>query len=132
VCAYSCDHVRCDLANTNHRFLHFETSNAGTPLKALVLGNDDSKDTSKDFNTRKINIWWGPQDINGDGKVDDADAQLVLTGVVWINDQNGKPINLNEGAKNYWVNDYECPWGCCWVNTNIKNAPAQYLGYVPY
>jgi len=132
LCAYYCDNVRCDLANTNHRILQYETSIDGTPLKALVLGDDYSKNTSLDFNTRKQHIWWGPQDINGDGKVDDADAQLVLSGVVWINDQNGKPINLNEGAKNYYVYNYECPWGCCHVSTSITNAPAQYLGYVPY
>jgi hypothetical protein len=41
-------------------------------------------------------------------------------------------VNLNEGAKNYYVYDYECPWGCCHVSTSITNAPAQYLGYVPY
>ena len=131
-CAYTCDHVGCSKTNANHRILQYEKSIVGTPLKALVLGDDVSKNTSIDFNTRKNHIWWGPQDINGDGKVDDADAQLVLNNVVWINDQGGKPINLNEGAKNYHVYDRECPWGCCYVSTSITNADAQYLGYVPY
>jgi hypothetical protein len=131
LCAYSCDNVKCNKANTHHRFLHFEKSAVRTPLKAVVLGDDVSKNTAVDFNTRKNHIWWGPQDINGDGKVDDADARLVLNGVVWMNDEKGKPVNLNEGAKNYYVYNYECPWGCCWVKTSITNAPAQYLGYVP-
>ena len=86
-------------ANTNHRFLHFETSNVRTPLKALVLGDDWSLNAAQPFEARKIHLWWGPQDLNNDGKVDNDDAQLVLKNVVWIKDQNGEPINLNEGAK---------------------------------
>ncbi len=136
LCSYSCAHVGCDdQVNDNYRFLHFETSNVGTPVKALVLGDDTSKNTSIDFNTRKSHIWWGPQDLNGDGKVDDADAQLVLNGVVWIKDQNDIPINLNEGAKDYWIYDNQCNMfgaDCCRTKANIYGAPAQYLGYVPY
>jgi hypothetical protein len=132
LCAYYCDNVKCNKSNTNHRFLHFETSNVRTPLKALVLGDDWSLNAAQPFEARKIHLWWGPQDLNNDGKVDNDDAQLVLKNVVWIKDQNGKPINLNEGAKNYYVYDRECPMGCCWVKTKITNAPPQYLGYIPY
>lgn len=133
LCAYYCDRVACDQANTNHRILQFEKSNVGTPLKALVFGDDVSKNTAISNNDRKSHIWWGPQDLNGDGKVDDADAELVLNNVVWINDQDGKPINLNEDAKNYYLYHDVYPWfNHCWSETSISNAPAQYLGYVPY
>ena len=135
LCAYYCDEVGCNLSNTNLRQLHFTTVSdllPNVPIQSLVLADRAAIITSNDFETRKRAIWWGPQDINRDGKVDDADAQLLLERVVWVRDIGGTEINLNEGAQNYHVYDYECPWGCCHVKTYIGDAPAQYLGYVGY
>ena len=135
LCAYDCDNVRCDAANTNLRQLHFTTVSAllpQAPIQSLVLADPAAIVTANDFATRRAALWWGPQDLNHDGKVDDADVQLVLDRVVWVSGADGFPMNLNAGAANYFVYDYECPWGCCWVKTSITAAPAQYLGYVPY
>lgn len=135
LCAYDCDNVRCDRLNTQLRQLHFTTVSARLPqalIQSLVLADPAAIVTSNDFETRKAALWWGPQDLNHDGKVDDADVQLVLERVVWVAGAGGLPMNLNAGAQNYHVYDYECPWGCCWVKTSITPAPAQYLGYVPY
>ncbi len=135
LCAYYCDEVGCNRANTNARQLHFTNVSdliPNAPIQSLVLADRPAIITSNDFETRKSALWWGPQDINRDGKVDDADVQLVLERVVWVRDNGGTEINLNEGAQNYHVYDYECPWGCCWVKTSITEAPEQYLGYVPY
>lgn len=131
-CAYDCDNVACSVPNTKYRFLHYLTSDTDTPIKTLVLGDNSAINASLDFNVRKNHIWWGPQDLNNDGQVDDTDAQLVLSGVVWIDDGGGGLMDLNEDADNYYVYDYECPWGCCWVKTSITDAPPQYLGYVSY
>jgi hypothetical protein len=135
LCAYDCDNVRCDKLSTNLRQLHFTTVSAllpQAPIQSLVLADPAAIVTSNDFATRKAALRWGPQDLNHDGKVDDADVQLVLERVVWVSGAGGLPMNLNAGAQNYYVYDYECPWGCCWVKTSITAAPAQYLGYVPY
>lgn len=134
-CAYDCDNVKCTTTNLNRREPHYTRVTDLTPevpLQSVVLGNSKAVDKSQAFSTRKQGIWWGPQDINRDGSVDDADAQLVLDRVVWVRDLGGVLLNLNAGAENYYVYDYECPWGCCWVKTSITSAPAQYLGYVPY
>lgn len=136
VCAYWCDHVKCATPNTKLRQLHFtNVGGAQSPsasIQALVLADRDAIITYNDFETRKQAIWWGPQDLNHDGKVDDADAQLVLERVVWVADSGGTVINLNEAAQNYYTYDYECPWGCCHVKESFYAAPEQYLGYVPY
>jgi hypothetical protein len=134
-CAYSCDNVGCNRENTNLRQLHFTQVSEllpNVPIQSLVLADRAAIITSNNFETRKKAIWWGPQDMNNDGEVDDTDAQLVLERVVWVRDGGGTEINLNEGAQNYYVYDYECPWGCCWVKTSITPAPQQYLGYVPH
>lgn len=134
-CAYWCDNVKCKKENDNHLYLHYtkrSETHADAPIRCLVLGNEVALDKSKPFEDRKKAIWWGPQDMNDDGIVDDLDAQHVLNKVVWASDPYGLPINLNLGAKNYYVYDYECPWGCCWVKTKIFPSPAQYIGYVPY
>jgi len=136
LCAYYCDNVKCATdENTKWRQLHFTTVSdllPDAPIQALVLADRAAIITSNDFETRKKAIWWGPQDMNRDGKVDDTDVQLVLDRVQWVRDSGGTEINLNQGAQNYYVYDYECPWGCCHVNTSITSAPGQYLGYVPY
>jgi hypothetical protein len=135
LCAYSCDNVGCTTANTNRRELHYTRVGGAVtdpPIRSLVLADAVAMDKSKDFETRKKAIWWGPQDVNNDGEVNDTDAQMVLDQVVWVVDGGGQLLNVNQGAQNYYVYDYECPWGCCWVKTSITTAPAQYLGYVPY
>jgi len=135
LCAYACDNVACSTPNTKRRELHFARV-GGTvtdpPIRSIVLADAVATDKSKDFETRKKAIWWGPQDLNDDGEVNDTDARAVLDRVVWLTDGGGQLLNLNEDADNYYVYDYECPWGCCWVKTSITAAPAQYLGYVPY
>jgi hypothetical protein len=136
ICAYYCDHVKCNKPNTKLRQLHFTNvggaNSPSAPIQALVLADRAAIITSNDFATRKNAIWWGPQDLNRDGKVDDSDVQLVLDRVVWVTDTGGTIINLNEAAQNYYTYDYECPWGCCHVKESFSAAPAQYLGYVPY
>jgi hypothetical protein len=136
ICAYYCDHVKCNTPNTKLRQLHFTNvggaNSPSVPIQSLVLADRDAIITSNDFATRKKAIWWGPQDLNHDGKVDDADVQLVLDRVVWVTDAGGTIINLNEAAQNYYTYDYECPWGCCHVKESFSAAPQQYLGYVPY
>jgi hypothetical protein len=135
LCAYNCDNVRCDIPNTNRRDLHYTRVSEPTPdvpIQSLVLGDPAAKDKSLDFETRKRALWWGPQDINNDGKVDDIDVHMVLDRVVWVTDLGGQVLSVNEGADNYYVYDYECPWGCCHVKTSITPAAGQYLGYVPH
>ncbi|HSQ00634.1 MAG TPA: hypothetical protein VL049_25705, partial [Candidatus Dormibacteraeota bacterium] len=134
-CAYLCDNVGCATPNKNRRELHYTRVSAlvpDLPIQSLVLADAAAKDKSLDFETRKQALWWGPQDVNGDGEVDDADVQMVLDRVVWLTDEGGQVLNVNQGAQNYHVYDYECPWGCCHVKTSITSAPGQYLGYVPY
>lgn len=135
LCAYDCDHVACTTANMNKRELHYTTKSTllpDSPVQALVLADPAALNTAQAFEARKRSIWWGPQDLNNDGRVNDEDVQLVFEHVVWVSDSHGAPINVNAGAKNYYTYDYECPWGCCHISESITDAPAQYLGYVPY
>jgi hypothetical protein len=128
-----CDKVGCEEENTNVLFLHATRSPSEEKLKALVLGDVISIDTSNPSEERREHIWWAPQDVNDDGRVDTSDADAVLANVVWLSDGTGAPVNLNEGAQNYQTYESRLVgFHYCCVFYKIWDAPAQYLGYVRY
>jgi hypothetical protein len=128
-----CERVECDKLNTNVLYLHATTSPSEAKIKAIVLGDDISINTASKHETRREHIWWGPeQDMNGDGEVDEKDAEEVLEEVEWLlDDETGERVNLNQGALNFFQEDFSEILNCC-KSTKIWDANPQYLGYVRY
>ena len=115
-----------------HHVLQTDQTDA---IRCVVMGDEVAIDSNQPAATRAAHIWWGPEDVNRDGKLGDAaDADWVLQHVTWVgNLTDGAPVNLNHGTQSYhrwgW---YDCGLGqgydYGWFNATNAAADAQYLG----
>lgn len=137
-CAFYFWNASCPTAATPLT-LHFQKETATTrPARCVVMGDELAIDVNQPAETRAAHIWWGPPDVNADGKVGDAaDAAWVLSHVTWVRNRTDDGlVNLNQGVQSFARYDwYDCGlgegWDDAWANPVSALSDAQYLGYCP-
>jgi hypothetical protein len=117
-------------------FLHSVVQTPDTePIRCLVIGDEVAVDANQPLATRRAHIYWGPDDVNHDGRADAADADWVLAHVNWVrNETDGGLVNLNHGTQSYHRYDwYDCGldegYDEAWLRPRGDPADAQFLGY---
>lgn len=134
-CAYYFFSATCNAPGIPLFLHHVMQTDQTDAIRCVVIGDEVAIDSNQPAATRAAHIWWGPEDVNRDGKLGDAaDADWVLQHVTWVgNLTDGAPVNLNHGTQSYhrwgW---YDCGLGqgydYGWFNATNAAADAQYLG----
>jgi MAC/Perforin domain-containing protein len=113
-------HAGCDGGAGTPLFLHLEAETpVNQPIRCIVVGDEVAVDANRDKAVRAAHIYFGPEDVNRDTKVDALDASWVLDHVHWLtNRTNGGLVNLNLGTQSFRRYD----WTSCWPSSGWDDA----------
>lgn len=135
-CAYWFWNPKCLAWNDLILNLHYAKEDIDKKAtKCVVLGDYIAVNANQDLATRMNHIYWGPEDVNNDGEVNENDAAYVLDHVQWLRHKaDGKLLNLNMNTQSYHVWDwYDCGfdegWDDGWIHAYEAEIDAQYIGY---
>jgi hypothetical protein len=131
---------RCQAENELELYLHYVPQKPGrSPITCIVLGDHVAVNAAESLEERKQHIHWGPADADGNGTVDDADAQYVLENVQWLRKASDNTlVNLNWNTQSYRVWKWDscdrivCSdsgWDEGWIHGYEEAIDAQYIGY---